>query len=308
MFGRRELATARPVPPEGPATAPLDQSMIARARRSIREHPSAWRTVTLVVVLVVYLALTLGVLFNSPVIRVDRDFLRLDLRGQFPSWDPWIKHYVIFGQRGPATLFFLPYFCWVTWRTRSTRPLVLLATSFVLLNVSVGVVKLATGRLGPRQTSHAHEILVGGDIYPSGHVSNAVVLYGLIAMIAIKHRRFAVWSAVFLSVTVGLGTVYLDTHWFSDVVGGWFAGAIVLLLLPSVMPYAQRWADAVTTPLLARWRRRRGRTVQAAAAPQAVASSQSAKTVTPVISRARSQSFAATSGSREALDDRTRCG
>ena len=77
------------------------------------------------------------------------------------------------------------------------------------------VVKLATGRVGPRQTHNTHDILAGGDIYPSGHVSNAVVLYGLIALIAITYRKLAVSAAVFLSVTVGLGTVYLDTHWFS---------------------------------------------------------------------------------------------
>ncbi len=167
---------------------------------------------------------------RSPVIRVDRDLLRLDLRGQYPEWKPCIVRYVIFGQRGPATLFFLPYFFWVSWRGRTPRPLVMLVVAFVLLNVSVGVVKIAVGRLGPRQTLYAHDILVGGDIYPSGHVSNTVVLYGVIAMIAVKHRKFATWAAVFLSVTVGLGTVYLDTHWFSDVVGGWFAGALVLLV------------------------------------------------------------------------------
>ena len=56
------------------------------------------------------------------------------------------------GQRGPATLLFLPWFIWVAKRDRSPRPLVLLGTSLVLLNVSVGVVKYAIRRVGPLST------------------------------------------------------------------------------------------------------------------------------------------------------------
>jgi membrane-associated phospholipid phosphatase len=184
----------------------------------------------------------------------------------------------------------------------------MLVVAFVLLNVSVGVVKIAVGRLGPRQTLYAHDILVGGDIYPSGHVSNTVVLYGVIAMIAVKHRKFATWAAVFLSVTVGLGTVYLDTHWFSDVVGGWFAGALVLLVVPSFTPAAHRWTDKAARALLARRRRRRARRAQPSAAAPPGSAGQAVGNVTPVSSAARSQSLTATSRSRDALEDRTRCG
>jgi undecaprenyl-diphosphatase len=147
------------------------------------------------------------------------------------------------GQRGPATLVFLPYFCWVAWRTRSSRPLVMLGTALVLLNVSVGVVKLFTGRLGPQQTRLVHQVLMGGDIYPSGHVANTVVLYGLVAWITLWHRKLVITAAVFVCVTVSLGTVYLNTHWLSDVFGGLLAGALVLLALPTALPTTQRWTD-----------------------------------------------------------------
>ncbi len=121
----------------------------------------------------------------------------------------------------------------------------MLATALIVLNLSVGVVKIATGRLGPHATRHVHAVFEGGDIFPSGHVSNAVVLYGLIAMLAVSFRRTAYVLAVLVSVTVGLVTVYLDTHWMSDVFGGWLAGLLVLISLPWVMPYSQRAADAV---------------------------------------------------------------
>lgn len=223
------------------------------------------------IVLLAYLLVTIGVAFRSPILSIDTDLVDLHLKHNHPEWRLWVKAMVLFGQRGPATLFFLPLFLWKTWRTRSSRPLVLLGTALILLNVSVGIVKVATGRIGPMRTTDAHDVFVGGDIYPSGHVSNTVVLYGLIAFIAFRHRRAAVAAAVLLSISVGLGTIYLDTHWFSDVLGGWLAGALVLLALPTVMPPVQRAVDAV----VARARRRFGRR-RRAAQPSTTASPQPA--------------------------------
>lgn len=213
-----------------------------------------WAMLTAVVV-VAYLLLTLGIMFRSPVLTFDGYLAGLDLLHQHHDLKPYIFYYVMLGQRGPATLAFLPFFFWVAWRDRTSRPLVMLLTSLILLNISVGIVKLATGRLGPRQSSNTHDLFVGGNIYPSGHVSNTVVLYGVIALLVVNRRKLAAFGAAFLSVTVGLGTVWLGTHWFSDVVGGWLAGALVLLALPVVMPTAQRWSDR----LVARIRRRFGR-------------------------------------------------
>ena len=219
-----------------------------------------WRIVLFVVVLAVYTVVTLCIVFRTPLLTFDAYLADQHMRGRFPAWRPWIFFYVMLGQRGPATLLFLPYFLWTAWRRRSTQPIVLLGTALVVLNVSVGIVKYAIGRLGPRDHGAAvHDLFAGGSIYPSGHVSNAVVLYGLIAMLVLHHRKIAAAVAAFLSVTVGLGTIYLDTHWFSDVVGGWLAGSLVLLAMPWVMPYTQRWADAIVGRVRARWARRSDR-------------------------------------------------
>jgi undecaprenyl-diphosphatase len=152
-----------------------------------------------------------------------------------------------------------------------------------------------------------HQLFSGGTIYPSGHVSNTVVLYGLAAWIVPRYRKTAIAAAVFLSVTVGLGTVYLRTHWFSDVVGGWLAGALVLIALPSVMPTTQRWADAAIARARRRWAARKARK---APAPQVQTAPARAiqKVETPVSSVARSHNLAATVSSLDALDDSTRVG
>lgn len=221
--------------------------------------PSA-RAVTFWTLLALYVALTICVLVPSPVLDLDQSLAALHLKAAHPGWRPWINGYVVLGQRGPAILGFLPVFVWVAWRTRSMRPLVMLGTGLVLLNVSVGVVKYAIGRVGPMHVGDGdvHDILAGGNIYPSGHVSNAVVVYGLVAwVITARWRKLAIGAAIFLSVTVGLSTVYLRTHWFSDVLGGWLAGALVLLSVPTAMPYAERLTDRILAALRTWYARRR---------------------------------------------------
>jgi undecaprenyl-diphosphatase len=267
------------------------------------------RALTFWSLLALYAALTVLVLVPSPVLDLDQYLAGLHLKAAHPGWRPWINGYVMFGQRGPATLAFLPVFLWIAWRTRSKRPLVMLGTALVLLNVSVGVVKYAIGRIGPMHVADndVHDIFAGGNIYPSGHVSNAVVLYGLVAwIIGARWRKLAITGAVFLSLTVGLSTVYLRTHWFSDVVGGWLAGALVLLALPTAMPYAERLTDRVLLAVrawYARWRRAGAHRV-----PPVVQYPPSQPKPTPVSSSAHAHNRTAVRPSLDDLDEPTRVG
>ena len=132
---------------------------------------------------------------------------------------------------------------------------------------------MATGRWGPLVTRQAHDVFAGGNIFPSGHTANAVVLYGVLAMVAARRwRPWLIGLAVWISVTVGLSTLYLDTHWLTDVLGGWLAGVVVLMVLP-------RCTDWI---LQRKW--------------------------IPVSSSERCHSARATTSSREARVEPTRCG
>jgi membrane-associated phospholipid phosphatase len=222
----------------------VERTTPAPTHRAAHRERVSVRTLIFWIVLTVYALLTVGVLFHSPLLTLDQDVLRLDLRQRHPEWFYPIHTFVMLGQRGPTTMVALPWFAWRAWKSRSPRPFVMLGTALVLLNLSVGFVKVTTGRLGPSATHHAYSVFEGGDIYPSGHVSNAVVLYGVIAMLVVGYRRWAAAAAVALSVAIGLSTIYLDTHWLTDVLGGWLAGSLVLLVLPAVMPYAE-WLYAV---------------------------------------------------------------
>jgi hypothetical protein len=102
-----------------------------------------------------------------------------------------------------------------------------------------------------------------------------------------------------------LGTVYLRTHWFSDVVGGWLAGALVLLSMPTVLPYAERWTDQALSAVRRWYARRRGRPAPGPAVPQYTVVQ---PTEMPVSSSASDHSAAAVRASLDDLDEPTRVG
>jgi len=198
------------------------------------------------IVLCAYMALTAAVVFGSPLDIIDRVAAASDLAHRFPHAAPWVLRYVMLGQRGPSSHVAFAYLVYRAIRQRSWRPLVLFVTALTMLNVTVGSVKLATGRLGPALTTHPRAVFDGGDIFPSGHTSNAVVIFGVLAMVAFEHRRAWIALAFFVCTTVGLSTIFLDTHWVTDVLGGWLAGALVLLALPTTYALLEKWVLRMT--------------------------------------------------------------
>jgi membrane-associated phospholipid phosphatase len=72
-----------------------------------------------------------------------------------------------------------------------------------------------------------------GFSFPSGHSMGAFIAYGMLAYIlnlnlVIRRRRIrrALVASLFLIVVlVGFSRVFLGAHWFSDVIGGFIAGA-----------------------------------------------------------------------------------
>lgn len=67
--------------------------------------------------------------------------------------------------------------------------------------------------------------------FPSGHAMNSLVLYVGLALIAwgLWGRRagmIAVLLAVLLALFIGISRIYLGFHYFTDVAGGFLAGAV----------------------------------------------------------------------------------
>ncbi|MFF1833963.1 phosphatase PAP2 family protein [Streptomyces sp. NPDC058231] len=207
-----------------------------------------------------YLAIVFAVLIGSWLVTLDWKVMLFRPYQQWPGIHAFLDYYVVLGQRGPTAVMVACWLGWRSWRQHTLRPLLTLGASLLLLNLTVGAVKLGLGRLGPHYATQigSAELFAGGDIFPSGHTANAVVTWGILAYLATTPRARRYLSAVsaVVSLGVGLTTVYLGTHWLSDVLLGWTAGLLILLGLPWVEPLITRTEDWIFA-VREQWRARR---------------------------------------------------
>ncbi|MGW1733638.1 phosphatase PAP2 family protein [Streptomyces sp. NBC_01724] len=259
-----------------------------------------------------YLAIVIAVLIGSWLVTLDWKVMLFRPYQQWPGIHAFLDYYVVLGQRGPTAVMVACWLGWRSWRQHTLRPLLTLGASLLLLNLTVGAVKLGLGRLGPHYATQigSAELFAGGDIFPSGHTANAVVTWGILAYLATtpRARRYLSAISAVVSLGVGLTTVYLGTHWLSDVLLGWAAGLLILLGLPWVEPLitrAEDWIFAVRE----QWRAR-GRAVPsvpvAAGGPRTVLVPQRAgadaadedPALEPVAAGSRTAAAAAAAGAR----------
>ncbi|MFF3487000.1 phosphatase PAP2 family protein [Streptomyces sp. NPDC002701] len=231
---------------------------------------SRHRVVLFASTLAFYAAIVWAVVITSWLVRLDWQVMFFRPYQQWPEIHAFLDYYVVLGQRGPTAVMIAAWLGWRSWRQHTLRPLLTLGASLLLLNLTVGAAKLSMGRLGPHYATSvgSNEMWLGGDIFPSGHTANAVVTWGILAYLASTPRARRWLSAVsaVVSLGVGLTTVYLGTHWLSDVVLGWAAGLLILLALPWFEPLIAR-AETVVFDLRDAWRARRRGTAPAAPAP-----------------------------------------
>jgi membrane-associated phospholipid phosphatase len=187
--------------------------------------------------------------------------------GHRPAWAYWTARTANLLGQGGAVLVPLSILLAgpLARRTRSVRPLVLVAATFLLTYVTIGPPKLVFQRGYPHNQELAHpERLfsdpVGGTAYPSGHVANAIVWFGVITMLVAAlvraygrgplDRRVALALRVVPPVVVFLATTYLGFHWLTDAVAGVLLGLVLDRLVHRIP-----WDDVPLPARLGDWRR-----------------------------------------------------
>ena len=125
------------------------------------------------------------------------------------------------------------------WRKFQTyRPILLSLLAILALNGVVGVFKLFIGRTKPRLNMDL--LNSGGMSFPSGHISNVILVWGLFAYLVYRYLWHERNSAKYLITIVSsiasalfCVSLYRNTHWFSDLVGGIFLGGALLISVTS---------------------------------------------------------------------------
>jgi membrane protein DedA with SNARE-associated domain/membrane-associated phospholipid phosphatase len=120
-------------------------------------------------------------------------------------------------------------------RRRTWRPLGLLAAAYVGADLAFNAVKELVQR--PRPPAGILLKPVAGPSFPSGHATQAVAVYGMLAALAAATapswaRKVAAWAlAVVITGMVAVSRLYLGAHWLTDVLGGLALGAAWLFAL-----------------------------------------------------------------------------
>jgi membrane-associated phospholipid phosphatase len=81
----------------------------------------------------------------------------------------------------------------------------------------------------------------GGMSFPSGHISNVVLIWGLFAYLVYRYLWSEPKSAKYLITIVSslasaimVVSLYRNTHWFSDLLGGIFLGGALLIAVTAL--------------------------------------------------------------------------
>ena len=189
-----------------------------------------------------FLAVTQQVLSNGPLVNFDNDVNRTH-RPRFDGFSGFLlRRLDDLGLRWLTALVLVIAASYIAYRFKTWRPLNLAVLSLLALNLVVGVFKLFLGRTKPRDGFDL--IHAGGMSYPSGHASNAVLSWGILAYLIYRYAhvdkyqgRLASAGVIAISLTVCIVSLIRHTHWFTDLLGGLFVGSALLVAVIAVDRY-----------------------------------------------------------------------
>ena len=211
---------------------------LAQTRRRQMDRALRWS----LLLFVGFLVVTQQVLTNGPLVAYDKE-INSQPKPQFEGLAGFIlRRLDDLGLRGLTATVLLIAATFIAYKFKTWRPLNLAMISLLSLNLVVGTFKLILGRTKPRD---GFDLLhAGGMSYPSGHASNAVLSWGILAYLIYRYAkvdryqgRLASAGVVLISLTVCVVSLIRHTHWFSDLLGGLFVGSALLVAVIAIDRY-----------------------------------------------------------------------
>lgn len=189
-----------------------------------------------------FLVVTQQVLTNGPLVAYDKE-INSQPKPQFEGLAGFtLRRLDDLGLRSLTATVLLIAASFIAYKFKTWRPLNLAMISLLSLNLVVGTFKIFLGRTKPRD---GFDLLhAGGMSYPSGHASNAVLSWGILAYLIYRYAkvdryqgRLASAGVVLISLTVCVVSLIRHTHWFSDLLGGLFVGSALLVAVIAIDRY-----------------------------------------------------------------------
>ena len=211
---------------------------LAQNRRRQMDRALRWS----LLLFVGFLIVTQQVLTNGPLVAYDKE-INSQPKPQFESFAGFfLRRLDDLGLRSLTATILLIAASFIAYKFKTWRPLNLAMISLLSLNLVVGTFKIVLGRTKPRD---GFDLLhAGGMSYPSGHASNAIFIWGVIAYLIYRYAhvdryrgRLASAGVATLSLTVCVVSLLRNTHWFSDLFGGLLLGGGLLVLIIAIDRY-----------------------------------------------------------------------
>lgn len=213
-------------------------SLLEQTRRRQMDRALRWS----LLLFVGFLVVTQQVLTNGPLVAYDKE-INSQPKPQFDGLSGFIlRRLDDLGLRSLTATILLIAAAYIAYRFKTWRPLNLAMLSLLSLNLVVGSFKIVLGRTKPRD---GFDLLhAGGMSYPSGHASNAVLSWGILAYLLYRYAkvdryqgRLASAGVILISLTVCVVSLIRHTHWFTDLLGGLFVGSALLVAVIAIDRY-----------------------------------------------------------------------
>lgn len=186
-----------------------------------------------------FLIVTQQVITNGPLIDADAAIANADrpkVRGTLKFILMRIDN---LGLRGVTATVLIISAILIARRFKSWRPLNLAVLAVLSLNLVVGLAKLFIGRTKPKLNIDL--VYAGGLSYPSGHASNAILTWGVLAYLIYRYSHPEAYHGPLMAIATGVITLsvcivslFRNTHWLSDLVGGLFIGGALLVVVIAI--------------------------------------------------------------------------
>jgi membrane-associated phospholipid phosphatase len=207
----------------------------------------------LVAALIIGSAVTADLLARGSLERMDLRVSEIvsdwQLRDSIAFYPVWVVTQL--GGRASILIVLAVLVGYLAWRRHTWLPLVRVLVALALLTAAVYAIKQGIGRTAPAFPG-SYFFHDDGASFPSGHVANAVLMWGVARWLAVEYDlparvQRAFWLlAVVAPVVTALAMVSLDFHWVTDAVVGAAVGVLLLGVVHTL--------DAV---VLSRWVRAR---------------------------------------------------
>ncbi len=153
---------------------------------------------------------------------------------QTPRLDNFMEGVSLFGNTIPAAIIIALSVALLFFAGRRGEAALLGSAALIAYLINTGL-KLAIDRPRPSPSLVQVAVDASGGSFPSSHAMHMMVFLGLLAFLAALYLRpeglrwLSQVLLLMLLLVTGLSRIYLGAHWFSDVVGGYLFGLVVVV-------------------------------------------------------------------------------